>query len=382
MPLKPKNLEQHIAVFGESGSGKTVMLSSFYGATQEPKFIHSSLFDVVAEKTGQGNQLYRNYLGMRDDGNTPIPTRFKAVSYGFSVRLKPEFLNDRAPKSSDSLRLVWHDYPGEWFEQDTSGIEEEERRLDAFKDLIGSDVALVLVDAQKLLDHRGEEDRYLKSLLGNLRTGLLRLRDGLLDDGKPLVRFPRIWMMALSKADLMPDVDVFAFRDLLILKAADELEELRTVIANLIDCPEALSVGEDFILMSSAKFEPNRIEVTERIGLDLVLPLAAMIPFERHRTWVNQKKAVGRASEYLLSGTELIAASLFGKGFLEDPKAFVIKLLGGQAAVSAIVDRSRDKLIKIRQDSMVKHDYFAAVIADFELAMKKAEADQILLSRP
>jgi ABC-type lipoprotein export system ATPase subunit len=33
MQLK-RALEQHIAVFGESGSGKTVMLSSFYGATQ------------------------------------------------------------------------------------------------------------------------------------------------------------------------------------------------------------------------------------------------------------------------------------------------------------------------------------------------------------
>jgi ABC-type glutathione transport system ATPase component len=28
-------LEQHIAVFGESGSGKTVMLSSFYESEQE-----------------------------------------------------------------------------------------------------------------------------------------------------------------------------------------------------------------------------------------------------------------------------------------------------------------------------------------------------------
>lgn len=30
-------LEQHVAVFGESGSGKTVLVSSFHGATQEPE---------------------------------------------------------------------------------------------------------------------------------------------------------------------------------------------------------------------------------------------------------------------------------------------------------------------------------------------------------
>ena len=64
-------LEQHIAVFGESGSGKTVLVSSFYGATQEPQFLKSSLFDVVADDTGQGHRLHRNYLGMRDSARLP-----------------------------------------------------------------------------------------------------------------------------------------------------------------------------------------------------------------------------------------------------------------------------------------------------------------------
>jgi ABC-type dipeptide/oligopeptide/nickel transport system ATPase component len=42
-------LEQHIAVFGESGSGKTVMVSSFYGATQEPQYLQAS--DLTALRT-------------------------------------------------------------------------------------------------------------------------------------------------------------------------------------------------------------------------------------------------------------------------------------------------------------------------------------------
>ena len=64
-------LEQHIAVFGESGSGKTVLVSSFYGATQEPQFLKSSLFDVTADDTGQGHQLHGNYLGMKDSARPP-----------------------------------------------------------------------------------------------------------------------------------------------------------------------------------------------------------------------------------------------------------------------------------------------------------------------
>ncbi len=54
--------EQHVAVFGESGSGKTVLVSSFYGAAQEQAFLKESLFHVIADNTGQGNRLRQNYL--------------------------------------------------------------------------------------------------------------------------------------------------------------------------------------------------------------------------------------------------------------------------------------------------------------------------------
>ena len=53
-------LEQQIAVFGESGSGKTVMVSSFYGATQEPQYLQKSPFRVVADDIGEGARLHRN----------------------------------------------------------------------------------------------------------------------------------------------------------------------------------------------------------------------------------------------------------------------------------------------------------------------------------
>src|SRR4051794_15221202 len=69
-------LEQHIAVFGESGSGKTVLLSSFYGATQEPQYLKNSRFYVVADNVGQGNRLHKNYLGMRDSAQVPAVNRF------------------------------------------------------------------------------------------------------------------------------------------------------------------------------------------------------------------------------------------------------------------------------------------------------------------
>jgi hypothetical protein len=375
-------LEQHIAVFGESGSGKTVMVSSFYGATQEPQFLKSSLFDVTADDTGQGHQLHKNYLGMKDSARPPEPTRFSSTSIAFSVKLRDRSVKATSPKPFDALRLVWHDYPGEWFEKDVSGPEEAQRRVATFKSLLGSDVAFLLVDGQKLLDNAGEEERYLKSLLGSFRTGLLRLKNQLLEDGKPLVRFPRIWILALSKADLLPDLDVFGFRDLVIGKASDDLDELRKVLKRFVDSPDALAVGEDFVRLSSAKFEPNRIEVTERIGLDLVLPLAAMLPFERHIKWVEQKQIAAKVIEELLGGAGALAAALIGKAKFAGLQGRLVALVrrgGVSAAMSTAAKLAADQLRKMNSEALAKRDYLAAVLTRFRLDLDDAEEQRVLL---
>ena len=75
-------------MFGESGSGKTVMVSSFYGATQEPQYLQKSLFRVVADNIGQGNRLRQNYLRMRNSARLPEANRFSGTSYSFSVKPK------------------------------------------------------------------------------------------------------------------------------------------------------------------------------------------------------------------------------------------------------------------------------------------------------
>lgn len=41
-------LEQHIAVLGESGSGKTVLLSSFHGATPETRCLIDACRSVLS----------------------------------------------------------------------------------------------------------------------------------------------------------------------------------------------------------------------------------------------------------------------------------------------------------------------------------------------
>lgn len=375
-----RTLEQHVAVFGESGSGKTVMISSFYGATQEPYYRQGSLFNVVADDIGQGSRLHRNYLGMKNSATLPVVTTLSATSYAFSIKMNAE-ADAKVMKSKpfDAVRLVWHDYPGEWFEQGVSGPEEAQRRVDTFKSLLGSDVALLLVDGQRLQDNAGEEERYLKSLFSNIRNALLSLKDDLLEDGKPLVEFPRIWMVALSKSDLLPDVDVFKFRDLLVEKAHDDLADLRKVIGGLVQANEALSVGEDFVLLSSAKFETSKIEVTQRVGLDLVLPLATMLPFERHARWARMAHLPGKVAANLVEGAAAVAAVLIGRklkvpGPLGQLLAFV-----GPALVAEAVKLAGEKLADTNQTALAKNDYVTAVISQFRMDLDKGEEEHTLL---
>lgn len=371
-----RTLEQQIAVFGESGSGKTVLLSSFYGAAQEPQFLKSSQFKIVADDIGQGHRLHRNYLGMRDSAQTPQLTRFSGTSYSFSIKLSPGKSSQSAP--FDALRLIWHDYPGDWFEQSVTG-QEAQNRADTFRSLLGSDVAFLLVDGQRLLDNSGEEERYLKSLLTGFRVGLESLKDDLLEDGKPLVRFPRIWIFALSKADLLTDYNVFTFRDLLISKVAGEIAELRGMLSGLVEAKEALSVGEDYVLLSSAKFEPGKIEVTQRVGLDLVLPLASMLPFERHVRWAKAKKMGGKVAAELLSGVGELASVIVGVKLPGPLARFAVLLAAVSNLARVIDDLAGDKLKEFNAEARAKHDHLRATLTGFQLEIEKGEKDQILL---
>ncbi|MFT3797334.1 TRAFAC clade GTPase domain-containing protein [Microbacterium sp.] len=381
-----KSLDQHIAVFGESGSGKTVLLSSFYGPTQEPGYAKENLFEVIAESTGQGMRLHQNYLGMRNDARVPEPNRFVSHSYAFRVTPKK---GDGVKAPVDSLRLVWHDYPGEWFEQDTSSDEEAERRVDTFRSLLSSDVAFLLVDAQRLVDNAGEEERYLKSLFTNFRNGFAGLKDAILLDGEPLVEFPRIWVVALSKADLLPDLDVYGFQELVIGKAAGELNRLGETIGEMVQGKAALSVGEDFVLFSSAKFTSGKIDLTERVGLDLILPIAAMLPFERHAKWAEAKlvnKIPDAVVGNLVGGANVVAGILLAKKIkLPGPIGVVVGLLSGfltKDVVDGLLNMAKGSLEAAKNDAIQKKEYFTAVLTGFRLALVDAEERRVLrLSR-
>jgi len=381
--------EQHIAVFGERGSGKTVLASSFFGPTQDRSY-SNDLWYLVADDTTQGNRLYRNYLEMRESATAPAPTRFEGTTYFFSVKLKGSDTPQAKKRPFDTLRLAWHDYPGEWFEESPSSEEEASRRVDTFRSLLRSDVALLLVDGQKLLDYEGEEERYLKSLLMNFSQGLLRLKEDLLAGEGRLVEFPRIWIIALSKADIFPDRDVNWFRDLVIYRAAGHIDRLRETLQEFVVTPEALSMGDDFMLLSSAKFElsadgpePVEIDVTKRVGVDLILPVASLLPLEHLVQWQEKiqipiKVLDSLAADGTVTKLTGLAAGSVSKAIVKVPK---VGALVTAAAISliAVAKMSQPKLRQINEQAKEKHDYLTATLTQFKLDLDQGETDKLLI---
>ena len=375
-----KNLQQQIAVFGESGSGKTVLLSSFYGAMQEPNFIEENHYTVVADDQGKGQTLHRLYLAMRDSTKVPSLNRFKGDSHEFSIHLRTPAggKKDKAGKV-EGLHLVWHDYPGEWFESSPYGAEEQHRRLEMFRSLLGSDVALLLVDAQRLIDNEGEEERYLKLLFTNFKNSILGLKSGLLRDGKPLKEFPRIWIIALTKADLLPDTDVYRFRDLVIEKAGGEIGQLRDQLRSMVVADEAFDIGQDFLLLSSAKFEPGKIVMTQRKGVDLILPIASVLPLERFARWANNFKIPGRVLEVMLRGAgPVLTGFLLRSSGRNKPAKFVAKLVGTEV-VAEIAVVAADKLKEFNERSRTKGDAVGMTLSQFKMDLDAAEKARVLI---
>lgn len=376
--------DQHIAVFGGSGSGKTVLVSSFYGATQEQVFLQNSLFHITADDTGQGNRLRQNYLGMKNQAKVPEPTRFSSTPYRFTLQSKGQ-ANQKVARSQpfDAVRLVWHDYPGEWFEEEPSSAEEATRRVDTFRSLMRSDVALILVDGQKLIDHADEPYKYLKSLIWGIREGLLRLKHDLLDDGKPLVHFPRIWIVALSKADLHPDLTAHAFQDLVIENAAGDLADLAEVIRGFVQMPEAVSVGDDFMLLSSAKFTPERIEVAERVGIDLILPVAVILPLDRAVAWYRHSEIPRKWLDRIADNSTAFAPVIAGAARFLRAVPYVGPALAavGPPAILAAMDLGVPQLKELNARARATQNYLTAILTQFQLDLDQGIQDDLLVKR-
>ena len=360
--------EQHIALFGESGSGKTTLLAVFYGYQQDTKFQKEAGYRLLSDDTTQGQNLLNSFWNL----SALPPTRLTSRKFSFQIRMVAPKNERNTSEEKECARLVWHDYPGEWWTETQAGEQQQDKEK-TFLSLMSSDVALFLVDGAKF---RESGDKYLKCLFCNFRDELCRLKESpTLKSKFPLTHFPRIWLICLSKADLLPNMTAEEFRQRVISVANDELQALKREIQGIIEEPELFTLGEDYLLLSAAEYDENNETITnieKRKGVDLIAPIAFTVPIKRSLEWA---KAKGKAISTTATAVEVIRKLTTGWLKWLPILGYYFGLLD-QMAKDATVN-----LVEEKEKAIKKGCFIDAVLIAFEQKLSVYDIEKMYLHR-
>ena len=128
----------------------------------------------------------------------------------------------------------------------------------------------------------------------------------------------------------------------------------------------------------------------ERIGVDVILPLAAMLPFERHVTWARRQEIPAKVARELAEnagtiGTGAMALAMFGArhrlpgrlGLISTALATVVPLLSKDMVQDA-ASLAGEKLRGVHDRALEKKQSLAAILTGFKIDLERAEREGVL----
>ncbi|MEX2375005.1 MAG: ATP/GTP-binding protein, partial [Dehalococcoidia bacterium] len=138
--------------------------------------------------------------------------------------------------------------------------------------------------------------------------------------------------------------------------------------------------------LSSASAEPVEIDVTQRVGLDLILPVASLLPLERRVQWSERLEIPRKVLDTVADGADTLAAVLLG-GKLTGVAKIVAKIpkvgpIASKAAIPALITAAKMAGPQVRQinaQARQDHDYLTATLTQFKLDLEQGVADGLLI---
>lgn len=126
--------------------------------------------------------------------------------------------------------------------------------------------------------------------------------------------------------------------------------------------------------------------MTERVGLDLILPVAFMLPLERLAQWADKFDIPLRILGGLVDHADALAAIFAGAGTKVAAK-FLAKvpkvgpLLGAVAipALAEAVKLGKSKLEEIHTQALADRDYLTATLTQFRLDLDHGVEEHLLV---
>jgi hypothetical protein len=135
--------------------------------------------------------------------------------------------------------------------------------------------------------------------------------------------------------------------------------------------------------------------VTKRVGIDLILPVAALLPLERRVQWQEKMQIPMKVLDTLADGADTMATVLIGgKAFGVKKLAAKIARVGplaGKATIPALAAAATipalaaaskmagSQLRQINEQARERHDYLTATLTQFKLDLDQGETDRLLI---
>jgi hypothetical protein len=125
--------------------------------------------------------------------------------------------------------------------------------------------------------------------------------------------------------------------------------------------------------------------VTKRVGIDLILPVASLLPLEHLVQWQEKIEIPMKVLDTLSDGT--LAKVLIGGLSSGLVRKVVAKLppvgpLAAKAALPALVaavKMAQSQLKQINAQARENHDYVTATLTQFKLDLDQGETDGLLI---
>ena len=126
--------------------------------------------------------------------------------------------------------------------------------------------------------------------------------------------------------------------------------------------------------------------MTKRVGVDLILPVASLLPLERRVQWQEKMEIPMKVLDTLADGADTLANVLIGgKGFGVDKVVAKLPKVGPLASKAAIpalmaaVKMAESQLRQINAQARESHDYLTATLTQFKLDLDQGETDRLLI---
>ena len=353
--------ELSIAFFGESGCGKTVLLSTYFGRLRSQEYREQHGYSLFMSKVAPADRLLSTYFGLSEGRFPDTSQRFE--DFSFDVQLK-----GLPPALQPALRVLWYDYPGEWLTQDGRDTDEIEERERGIGKLLSCQVGFLVFDGN-LFKLNGT--KYLRKVLAQFRERVRIHKEHLSNTGRPFEDYPTKWIFLLSKADLFSDnFKAEDFQKALLVDCLHELEELRE------EFPVDSSIGTHFLLQSSLKAEDGRIlDATVSRGLSLIAPLAFMSILQEVARKGERLEKYGPILRKLAKRLPFLCA-LLSKAAKKSPKLRLLLLVFEDVLVD-FAGKAGDLLEKELEAAIKRRDTFKAICLAMKRELQTKEARRL-----